>query len=99
MIKQRTTEKQNRGENAGFTLIEILVGSAVMLILVIGTLYLYQRSSQISVDQQQFSKLQHDVRSAMFMIGRDARSAGVGLTPDIAGYFIEGEDAFGPGPV
>ena len=82
----------------GFTLIEILVGAAVMLILVLGTLSLYMRSSQISVDQQQFTKLQHDVRSAMFMISRDARSAGVGLTPDIAGYFLEGEDAFGPGP-
>jgi len=73
MIKHKTTEIQTRGGNAGFTLIEILVGSSVMLILVIATLFLYMRSSQISVDQQQFSKLQHDVRSAMFMIGRDAR--------------------------
>ncbi|MFA9452409.1 MAG: PilW family protein [Candidatus Aminicenantaceae bacterium] len=98
MIKHRTTDIQTRGGNAGFTLIEILVGSVVMLILIIATLSLYMRSSQISVDQQQFSKLQHDVRSAMFMIGRDARSAGVGLTSEISGYFIEGEDAFGPGP-
>jgi prepilin-type N-terminal cleavage/methylation domain-containing protein len=91
------TDRAGRPQH-GFTLIEILVGAAVMLLLVLGTLFLYMRSSQISVDQQQFTKLQHDVRSAMFLIGRDARSAGVGLTPDIAGFFIEGEDGLGPGP-
>ena len=97
---QKHTHDTDRAQGAqrGFTLIEILVGAFVMLILVVGTLVLYMRSSQISVDQQQFTKLQHDVRSAMFMIGRDARSAGVGLTADIAGYFLEGEDGFGPGP-
>jgi prepilin-type N-terminal cleavage/methylation domain-containing protein len=98
MIKQTSQKRGGRGNNSGFTLIEVLVGSAVMLLLVLGTLFMYMRSNQISVDVQQFSKLQHDVRSAMFMIGRDARSAGVGLSPQIAGYFLEGEDGFGPGP-
>lgn len=69
-----------------------------MLLLVLGTLFLYMRGNQISIDQQQFAKLQHDVRTAMFIIGRDARSAGVGLSPLVAGYFLEGEDGFGPGP-
>lgn len=98
MSKHKHTTDQAGRPQSGFTLIEILVGAAVMLLLVLGTLFLYMRSSQISVDQQQFAKLQHDVRSAMFLISRDARSAGVGLTPDIAGFFIEGEDGFGPGP-
>ncbi len=98
-MTMQISHKKSRGRNSsGFTLIEVLVGSAVMLILVLGTLAMYMRTNQISVDLQQFSKLQHDVRSAMFMIGRDARSAGVGLSPTIAGYFLEGEDGFGPGP-
>ena len=60
--------------NRYFTWLNLFV--FMMLILVLGTLSLYMASSQISVDQQQFTKLQHDVRSAMFMISRDARSAG-----------------------
>ncbi|MFO7867234.1 MAG: prepilin-type N-terminal cleavage/methylation domain-containing protein [Candidatus Aminicenantes bacterium] len=76
----------------GFTLIEFLVGSAVMLVVVIGTLQIYQHSNRISVDQQQFAELQHDVRSGMFFIQQDARSAGVGLPMEFAGYFIEGTD-------
>ena len=81
----------------GFTLIELLVGSTVMLVLIVGILGLYVKSNQISVDQQQFSELQHDVRSSMFFIARDIRSAGVGLTLDIAGHFLQGKDGFGPG--
>ncbi len=96
----RTRKKQElRGTTwPGFTLIEVLVAGSAMLILILGMLILYMRSSQISVDQQAFAKVQQDVRAGMFYIGRDARSAGVGLTPDIAGYFLEGEDAYGPGP-
>lgn len=84
--------------NRGFTLVELLVGSVVMLILILGTLSLYVQSNRISVDQQQFAELQHDVRASMFFIARDIRSAGVGLTLDIAGYFLEGMDSFGPSP-
>jgi len=81
----------------GFTLAEVLVASAVMLIVVLGTLAIYMRSHRIAVDQQRIAELQHDVRTAMFFISRDVRSAGVGLVPEIAGYFLEGYDAFSPG--
>jgi len=56
------------------------------------------RSNKIAVDQQQFAELQQDVRSSMFFVSRDARSAGVGLTSDISGYFIEGTDSYSPAP-
>ena len=82
----------------GFTLIEMLISSSIMLIVILGTLSLYMRSNKVAVDQQQFAALQHDVRSGMFFIARDVRSAGVGLPVGIAGYFIEGKDAFGPTP-
>jgi len=82
----------------GFTLFELIVGSTIMLIIILGALSLYVKSNRVSVDQQQFSELQHDVRAAMFFISRDVRSTGVGVLPEIAGYFLEGKDAFGPGP-
>ncbi len=81
----------------GLTLIELLIGSSILLVVVLATLALYVRSNRITVDHQQYAELQHDVRSAMFFISRDIRSAGVGLTVDIAGYFLEGRDAYSPG--
>jgi len=81
----------------GFTLTELLVASVVMLVVVLGTLAIYVRSHRIAVDQQRIAELQHDVRTAMFFISRDVRSAGVGLIPEISGYFVEGYNAFSPG--
>jgi prepilin-type N-terminal cleavage/methylation domain-containing protein len=89
---KHTTESIKRDRRAGFTLIELLVGSVVLLIVVLGTLFLHMRSNQISVDQQQFASLQHDVRSSMYFISRDLRSAGVGLPLEYSGYFLEGVD-------
>ena len=87
-----------RGQSSGFTLIEILVGGSIMVLVILLTLSLYMRSNKVAVDQQQFSEMQQDVRAGMFYISRDARSAGVGLTADIAGYFLEGYDSYSPGP-
>ena len=83
----------------GFTLIEILVATAILVIFIVGALGLYMRSHRISVDQQQLAQLQHDVRSAMFIVSRDIRSAGVGLPREYSGYFVEGIDGYGPGPI
>jgi hypothetical protein len=82
----------------GFTLVELLVGSTIMLAVILATMSLYMRSNKMAVDQQQFAQMQQDVRSSMFFVSRDSRSAGVGLTADIAGYFIEGTDSHGPSP-
>ena len=82
----------------GFTLIELLIGATIMLLVVLATLSLYVQSNKLSVDQLQFTTLQHEVRSAMFFISRDVKSAGVGLVPELSGYFLEGIDGFGPSP-
>jgi len=92
-MKMKKTQSKN-----GFTLIEMLVASAIMLIVVIAALAVYARSNKVAVDQQQFTELQNEVRSGMYFISRDIRSAGVGLVDEIAGYFLEGTDGFGPGP-
>jgi type II secretory pathway pseudopilin PulG len=82
----------------GFTLVELLLGSSILLVVIIGTLALFERSNKISVDQTRFSEVQHNVRSAMYFVSRDARMAGVGLVSDITGYAVEGQDAFSPAP-
>lgn len=82
----------------GFTVIEVLVGSLIMLAIIMLTLSLYTKSNKVAVDQQQFAEVQHDVRAAMFFVSRDIRSAGVGLLTDIGGYSLEGIDGHGPSP-
>jgi prepilin-type N-terminal cleavage/methylation domain-containing protein len=76
----------------GFTLIELMIGSAIMLVIVVGALALYSRSNKISADQQQFVELQNDVRAATFFIARDVRMAGTGIPAVFAGYAIQGVD-------
>jgi prepilin-type N-terminal cleavage/methylation domain-containing protein len=83
---------KNMKLSKGFSLIEFMVASVVILVVVMGGLALYRESNRISVDQQNFAELQHDVRSGMFFISRDVRSAGVGLPLEFVGYFMEGED-------
>ena len=87
-----------RQKERGFTLVELLIGSAILLVVIIITMTLYMRSNRIAVDQQQFTDIQHDVRSAMYFLSRDIQNAGVGLGTQISGYFLEGTDAHGPIP-
>lgn len=82
----------------GFTIVELLIASTILLVVIVAALSIYSRSNKVAVDQQMFSEIQHDVRSAIYLIIRDARGAGVGLTSSLSGYFIEGVDAFSPGP-
>jgi hypothetical protein len=73
-------------------MIELLVGSAIMLVAVLGALFIYARSNKVSVEQQMVTEVQTDVRSSMFFVTRDMRMAGAGLPEEFAGYFIEGQD-------
>ncbi len=60
----------------GFTMIEVLIGSSIMLMIIVATLALYTKSNKVSVDQQQLAGIQHDVRSAMYFLSRDIKSIG-----------------------
>ncbi len=81
-----------RSRCSGFTLLELLVGSTILLIVVLATLSLYRTSNQIAVDQQQYAELQHGVRSGMYLISRDSRMAGVGLPVEFFGFALGGVD-------
>ncbi len=86
----QTNPKKSKRAERGYTLIEILIGSTIMLMVVLATLALYVSSNRLSVDQQQFASLQHDVRSAMFFISRDVKSIGAGISQRFGPYFLQG---------
>lgn len=81
---------RKKGRCSGFTMAELIVASSVMLIVILGALAFYSRSNKISVDQQQYAELQHEVRSAMYLMTRDIRMAGAGLPPEFGLYALEG---------
>jgi type II secretory pathway pseudopilin PulG len=88
----RTSSTSSPERAAGFTMVELLVGSAVMLVAVLGALFIYSRSNKVSVEQQMVSEVQNDVRSSMFFLSRDLRMAGAGLPEEFSAYFLEAQD-------
>ena len=86
-INSKSYRLKNR---SGLTLLELLIGSTIILAIILATLSLYVRSNKVSVDQLQLSELQHDVRAAMYFISRDMKSVGAGLPEEFAGYFLQG---------
>ena len=76
----------------GFTVIEVLIGSSIMLGIIVATLSLYTKSNKVSVDQQQLADLQHNVRAAMYFLSRDIKSIGAGLPLQFSHAFLEGEN-------
>lgn len=76
----------------GFTIVEVLVGSLIMLTIIMATLALYTKSNKVAVDQQGFAELQHDVRAAMYFLSRDLKSVGAGLPLQFSAGFLEGEN-------
>ncbi len=74
----------------GFTLLEFMIASAIMLVVILGTLSIYMESNKIAVDQQQFTEIQHDARAAMYFIARDLKSLGAGLPAEFGGYYLQG---------
>jgi len=81
-----------RGDRPGFTILEILIASLIMAVVVIGALSMYTKSSRTSADQQQYVRVQQDVRAALYFLSRDVRMAGAGMTPDAFGTALEGTD-------
>lgn len=89
MSTRKTTSSRRA---AGFTMLELLIGSSIMLVAILGALAIYSRSNKVSVEQQMVTEVQNDVRASMFFVTRDLRMAGAGLPEEFAGYFIEGLD-------
>jgi hypothetical protein len=92
MIHPKTTHRLPAPTGRGFTLVELLIGSTLMLMVIIGALTIYSKSNKVSADQQQYAEVQHDVRSSMYLITRDVRMAGSGLPMEFNSYALEGVD-------
>ena len=91
-MKIRITRNDTHHRSRGFTLIELLIGTTIMLFVIVAALAVYSKSNQVSVDQQQYSEIQNDVRSAMFLVMRDTRMIGVGVPEGFRMYTLEGVD-------
>jgi len=87
--RQKNGQKEKRG---GFTLVELMIGGSIMLIVILATLSIYVRSNKVSVDQQGYAEMQHDVRSSMYFVSRDIRMAGIGLPLEFMGHYLQGVD-------
>ena len=70
-----------RSTNRGFTLIEIMVASAVFAIFMVGILNLLDTSTKISVVETELSDTQENVRFAAYHIMRTARMTGSAMMP------------------
>ncbi len=65
MNNKKSVRMKNQGRrrpDRGFTLVELLVASSIMLVMLIGTLSLYMRSNKVAVDHSMYAEVQHDVR-------------------------------------
>lgn len=91
-MKVKRTQTGNSGKRRGFTLIELMIGGTIMLVVIIAALSVYSSSNKVSVDQSQYTDLQNEVRSAMYMIIRDVRMAGASIPEEYNMYDMEGVD-------
>jgi type II secretory pathway pseudopilin PulG len=81
-----------RPQREGFTLVELLAATLIMMILVVGALAIYVRSNQTAADEQQYTRMQQDVRAAMYYLTRDVRMIASGMPSNYQGYSLEGVD-------
>jgi len=77
---------------AGFSLLELLMVSLIMLIIIGVALSIYARGTKTAADQQQYTRLQQDVRAGMYYLARDIRMAGTELPASFLGNALGGVD-------
>jgi prepilin-type N-terminal cleavage/methylation domain-containing protein len=75
MIVNEMTMKQKNSES-GFTLIELLIAIVLTLLLAAGAITIHLSGRQASIDVEQLSRMQENIRFASDYIVRDIRNAG-----------------------
>ncbi|MBW8328803.1 MAG: PilW family protein [Thiobacillus sp.] len=76
MANQKTTQLHVTGKSRGFGLIELMIAITIGLFLLGGIGYVYLGSRQTFRTQDDFSRIQENVRYAMDQVGVDVRMAG-----------------------
>lgn len=76
MIRQSRTEYPNFAESAGFTLVELMVALALAIFLIGGVILMYSSGRAASLESEQLSRMQENIRFASDFMIRDIRNAG-----------------------
>lgn len=76
------------GRSSGFTLIETLVSLAVMVLVLVGLLGLFEFNSRVARAQVNVSEMQQSLRAAQTSLSREVRMAGRGSLPVFAGAHL-----------
>lgn len=73
---QKLLQYRPVGKSRGFSLVELMIAATIGLILLGGTGYVYLGSQQTFRTQDNFSRIQENVRYALDQVGVDVRMAG-----------------------
>lgn len=80
------------GRQSGISLIELMIGSAVGLIVLAGVLNFYLTTVETSADNLQMARLNQELRAVMDIMTRDIRRAGYsGVVPGVTDYDVDGD--------
>jgi type IV pilus assembly protein PilW len=72
-----TTSAATRSQQAGFSLIELMVGLAIGVFLIAGTLSVYQESQSAILVSERMARMQESGRYAVSVIEEDIRAVGL----------------------
>lgn len=87
----KTTSKR-RANNAGFTLIEVMVAMAVLSIVMIGILNLFSKNTRAHVSQELTLELTQDLRAALNLMTTEIRMAGYDPSGNAGAGFVDVSD-------
>jgi len=73
---------------SGFTILEIIIATSISMIVAGGSWYLYTSHLKTRIVQNSMLDMQQNLRSALYLIGRDIRMAG--YQGDVTGSTIAG---------
>jgi type IV pilus assembly protein PilW len=60
----------------GFTLVEVLIGLAVMSIVIVGVLITFRITRQSTITQRQVANMEQQLRGSLYIMNREIRAAG-----------------------
>lgn len=75
------TKRRRLAETTGFSLVEVLVSLAIMIIVVIGMAAVFDRSAQMAKTENSVTDAQQSARYGSYQVVREARMAGAGAVP------------------
>jgi Tfp pilus assembly protein PilW len=75
-----------RRARAGFTVVELIVASALSMLIVAVVIFMFTTQRRAYWRERQTNEMKQNMRTAMDMIIRDVRMAGYGMPMPAAGF-------------